>query len=254
MNDRPQATRENEQGDLLEQIITQGLDKMKAPAQAEPPESEAPPAPNPTDGGKTSPPSDRKNRRTAVYLYLLVLFGAALLMLLLAYFIQRRSSENLRDSMNLSREELLDEIRTLREQNSALGEELIRLCDDLSQWQTRYAEKDGELTDLQNQNSAAQEGLYSWSTFWTLERHYQSGDYESCAAVLLLQLMSQFAYSTPDGTQERYAEIIQTVIDKGILAEDYPARTSEYEELMDAYLAEHQVYFSPFGCYFILSD
>ena len=73
----------------------------------------------PVEGITIEAPSP--NKRTAVYRYLLVLFGAAFILLLLAYFIQQRSSEtaisDLRDSMNLSRAELMEEIDGLREEN-----------------------------------------------------------------------------------------------------------------------------------------
>ena len=60
-----------------------------------------------------------KNKRSSFYVYLVVLFGAAFLMLLLAYFVQRRNNETaisaLRSTMDLSREELMEEIQGLEE-------------------------------------------------------------------------------------------------------------------------------------------
>ncbi len=114
---------EKPQEDLLESIISKSIAQREearaaAPedAPAPPPEDQAPPPP-PEDGKEAPSP----NKRTAVYRYLLVLFGAAFILLLLAYFIQQRSSEtaisDLRDSMNLSRAELMEEIDELREEN-----------------------------------------------------------------------------------------------------------------------------------------
>lgn len=114
---------EKPQEDLLESIISKSVAQQEearraAPedAPASPPEDQAPPPP-PEDGKEAPSP----NKRTAVYRYLLVLFGAAFILLLLAYFIQQRSSEtaisDLRDSMNLSRAELMEEIDGLREEN-----------------------------------------------------------------------------------------------------------------------------------------
>lgn len=254
MNGKSQGIRNDE--DLLEQIITQGLNKMKTPPQAmaveDVPAEEMRSAPRQEDGKETALPADRKNRRSAVYLYLLILFGAAFLMLLLAYFIQQRSSEtaisDLRYSMHLSRKELLDEIGDLEERNTALSEELERLNNDLAQGE-RYKEEAQESINQWSQDYAAVlEDLYSWGSFWKLEQYYQAEDYENCAALLLIQRMSQYIYRTPNAAQDRYAEIVQAVINEGILTEDYPDHISDYEELIDTYLAEHSVYLIPKGC------
>ena len=126
MIEKPQKARADGQGDILDQIIAQGLEKITSPAQTAAPEAVTPPEPK-QGGGASAPPADRKARRSAVYLYLLVLFGAAFLMLVLAYFVQRRSSEDaisdLQASINLSREELLIEIQDLKNQSSALEKE-----------------------------------------------------------------------------------------------------------------------------------
>ena len=247
MSEKPQTVREDGQEDLLEQIITQGLEKMNAPTQAtataEVPPETAPSAPRQEPSGEAAHPASRRSQRSAVYLYLLVLFGAAFLMLLLAYFVQQRNSEDtisdLRDSMNLSRKELLDEIKDLEDQKDALSEELQRWKDgwkdDFAQWQKLYEEKVQEANDLWDQNSAAQEELYSWRSFWTLEKFYQAGDYQSCAALLILQEQGQYTYRTPDGAQLWYDEIVQAVIDAGILDEYYYVHPTDYSDLLDAY-------------------
>ena len=241
MNETPQTTREDEQ-DLLEQIITQGLDQMKSPEWArtgpDAPSSETPPAPKQENGEKAAPPAEKKNRRSSVYLYLLVLFGAAFLMLLLAYFVQQRNSEDtisdLRDSMNLSRQELLDEIKELEEQNAALDEKIDLLNDDLSQWQTRYEEKKEEIADLRNQIRDITDERHSWESFWALEETYRAKNYVKCAHILLVQKQSQiFTYQTPAVVQERYDEIVQAIIDEGILDEDYAEHLDDYSELLE---------------------
>ena len=263
MNGKPHELQEDTQEDLLEQIITQGLNKMKAPAQAaaveDAPAEEKFSTLRQKDREKTALPADKKNRRSAVYLYLLILFGAAFLLLLLAYFIQQSSSEttisDLRDSMNLSREDLLTEIKDLEdknaileEKNNVLDEELDRMRVELAQWE-RYGEEAQETIDLWNQvYTDALVDLYSWSSFWELERYYQAEDHESCAAVLILQEQGQYRYRTPDDALERYDEIVLSVIDKGILAEDYPAHISDYDDLIDAFLAEHTAPFLSIGC------
>ena len=241
MNGKPQEIQTDEQGNLLEQIIIQGLDQMTAPerAQAGPDASgsETPSAPKQEDGEKPAPPAEKKNRRSSVYLYLLVLFGAAFLMLLLAYFVQQRNNENAMERFR-SIDELLEENRALREENAALDEQLDRLNNNLSKLQERYEEKNQEAIDLWNQNHDAQEDLFSWQSFWTLEQYYQAEDYESCAVVLLLQAQGQFTYHTPVSAQERYEKIVQAVIDAGILDEEYYLHPEVYTKLLD----EHSVY------------
>ena len=220
------------QDDLLEQIITQGLDKLNAPAQTagtdDPPEA-APSPPNAENGAGTARLTDRKAKRTAVYLYLVVLFGAAFLMLLLAYFVQQRSSEDtisdLRNSMNLSREGLLAEIRDLEAQNSALNVELTQL-------QTRYEEQVQDANNLWIELSTAQKDLSSWDAFWSLEQYYQLENYDTCAVLLLMQ--EQDNYRIPQAVQARYAEIVRAVIDTGILDEDYAQHPEDYNDLLDA--------------------
>ena len=242
MSERPQAAREEEQEDLLERIFTQGLDQMKAPPQAEAAAeasgSGAPSAPRQEDGGKAASPASRKNRRTAVYLYLLILFGAAFLMLLLAYFVQQRSNEStisdLKDSMNLTREELLDQIRELEGQNEALNGELDRLKDDSARWQAWYEESEQAAIDLLNQIRGTKDELYSWESFWALEETYRAENYVKCAHILLVQKQSQlFTYRTPAEVQERYDEIVRAVIDEGILDEDYEQHPDDYSELLE---------------------
>ena len=201
---------------------------------------EPPPTPGQKDSENTAPPSTgRKNRRSAVYFYLLILFGAAFLLLLLAYFVQQRSSENtisdLQESMNLSRKELLDEIKNLKEQNDALSKDLNTYHEGYSYWMERYEETRREANDLWDQNADAQQALYSWQSFWELERYYQAGDLENCAVLLILQEMGQYSYRAPDTT--RQAEIVRAVIDAGILDKYYYTHTWQYNDLLDAYFS-----------------
>ena len=250
MNETPQTTRKDEQ-DLLEQIITQGLDQANAPAQTKEETSwaEAHPAPKQEDGRKTAHTVDRRHRRSAVYLYLVILFGAAFLMLLLAYFVQQRSNENtisdLRDTMNLSRQELLDEIRELEEQNTALEEQNAELQELNELQRTEISEKIDSYDALVTENYAA---LAAWNSFWELEQYYQAEDYENCAALLILHAQGQYRYRTPDSAQERYDEIIQAVIDADILDGEYKQHPDDYEYLLDAYLTEHSINLPPIGC------
>ena len=127
------------------------------------------------------------------------------------------------------------------EKNDALNEDLDRLNDELAQWRERYEEKAQEADELLDQNTALQVELYDWKVLWSLEQYYQEEDYESCAAILLLLQQGQVSFSVPDNAQERNAEIlqeiVQAVIDEGILDEDYSQHPEDYEELLDAYLS-----------------
>ena len=255
MSERPKDSREEQPEDLLEQIITQGLDKLNAPAQAagtdDPPET-APSAPKAENGAGTARTADRKDKRTAVYFCLMLLFSAAFLMLLPAYFVQRRSSEaaisELRDSMNLSREGLLFEISAnetritaLNEENKALRAQLDRLDEknarlnrELTKWLPQYDTASPEAIDAFFDNYyAAQDELSAWSTFWELEQNYQAGNYESCAALLL---MEGFSCQIPESAAERHDEIVQAVVSQGLLDEIYYLHVSDYEDLISAYL------------------
>ena len=242
MSEKPQETRDD---DLLEQIITQGLEKIKAPTQAtateEIPPGEAPSTPE--QGSGVSPSADRKNRRSAVYLYLLVLFGAAFLMLLLAYFVQQRSSEDaisdLRESMNLSRAELLSEIKELERRNAELEEriaaqrgELSNVYVECAQWQKWYEEVAIKADDLKEQNIAAQEKLNGWAFIWALEHYDEIEDYETCARFLLWKALGEISCSIPNATLWRYQEFVQHVIDAGILKEDYEQHPEDYREML----------------------
>lgn len=241
MSGNSQKTREDEQGDLLEQIITQGLDQLNASAQASAAEGAPADGPPPTSARKDGedaapPPAGRKDKRSAFYFYLLILFGAAFLMLLLAYFVQQRSNASLRDSMNLSRDVLLDEIRALEEENEALTEELARLK---ARWEAYEAQVEQEIRYWSQDYGVAKEYLSAWNSFWELERYYQAGDLQGCAVVLIMQAQGQYTYNAPDpGRQE---EIIQAVIGAGILDKDYYLHPKNYNDLMNAFFVEHTV-------------
>ena len=251
MNEKPQEALAGEQEDLLDQIITQGLDRMNSPSQMEAPQDAPSDGANPAHGESNSPNAAplavRQRKTSAVYLYLVILFGAAFLMLLLAYFIQQRSSEDtisdLRDSMNLSRQELLAEIQKLEDKNAELeGQNLWledgynRLIGELSHWKERYEEQVQDADNLFQQYSDAQEELYSWEFFWQLESAYQAENYLKCGHILLreTQVFNNLTYSTPRVVQKRHDEIVRAVIDAGILDEDYEQHPDDYSRLLEA--------------------
>lgn len=121
MSGKNQASQGEEQEDLLEQIFTQGMEKLQTPAQAKAPPRDEPPDPGPEESRDAAFPAKRKNGSPNLCFYLMILFGAAFLVTLLACFVQRRNNENTIDSMNLSREELLDEIRELEKPSQVLS-------------------------------------------------------------------------------------------------------------------------------------
>ena len=200
---------------------------------------------------QTEPGTYGKNQRGSVFIYLAVLFGAAFLMLLLAYFVQRRSNEDaisdLRNSMNLSRQELLDEIRELEDQNAALEDRNAALNKELdiwkviaSNWEERYNEQVRDTNNIFKQYTDALSGLAGWENYWLLEQSYQAGEYEDCVAILLLENMSEYGSYTPNKEiADRREEIIQALIDRGLLPEDRHIRNSDYQDWIDAYNAKH---------------
>ena len=257
MSEKPQRTQTGEQEDLLDQIITQSLERMNAPAKAavaaEVPEAVSP-APTQKGSVETDPPTGRKRRQSAVYLYLLILFGAAFLMLLLAYFVQQRSSEDayndLHNTMTLSRQELLAEIKELEDKNAALVEQIAALMDrndslmnenkrvkdsfstlnsEIAQLKQQNEEATRELNSMSYQYIITQSELHGWQSFWMLERYYQVGDYETCATMLLLSATGEESFTVPNAVVWRYEEIVQAVIDAGILDEDYRQHPEDYD-------------------------
>ena len=250
MNGKPQETLADGREDLLERIITQGLDQMKASERTqdkpEASETQAPPVLKQEEGdGKTSPAAGSMSKRSSVYLYLLILFGAAFLLLLLAYFVQQRSSENaisdLRDSMTLSRQELLDEIKDLEGQVEELQTEASDWASRYSQMKEQAEQYERQSTDLSAQYNDALSRLTGWEFFWAMEQSYQAEDYETCTALILLESMSGSLLPSQK-ISERREEITQALVDRGFLPENRRIQVSDYEELIERYLAEHPEY------------
>lgn len=189
MSDKPQLDRSEVQEDLVEQIISQGLEKMTAPQEpsGESSTDDGPPAPEEKSEEKTHP-SEKENRRSSAYVYLLILFGAAFFMLLLAYFIQQRNSEttisDLKNTMNLSREELMDQIEALeaeKEQlNAAIQENEAALEEEKQQRLTAV-----ELAEMYlDEGSRCFLELERTNTLAWLERFCAEGDWLMAAAVV----------------------------------------------------------------------
>ena len=244
MSDKPQDT----QGDILDEIMGRdpayrGDAPLEGPEQA-PPQSSGleDSAPVPEMEGGEAAESSKKNRRSAVYIYLLILFGAAFMMLLLAYFIQLRNSEttisDLRDSMNLSRDQLLDEIDELKEQSKEYEKQIQSL-------EAKYDSKEEELQDMERQAIVSEQTALR--KYWEkdmannlawLERFCAEGDYLMAATVVAAQdyFFNEYNtnyYQSPPKTLDadlsplqiaRYLELRDEVFDKsGCLAMNQPS-------------------------------
>lgn len=166
-----------------------------------------------------------RNKPSSFYVYLAVLFGAAFMMLLLAYFVQKRNNEtaitDLRNSMNLSREELMEKNRQLEEDNLALQEELDRQQTQTESLQQRF----DHLSELHTQLQIdSRDQLVSWADFWAMAENFRTGDYEACAGFYKnVSTSGSYTYATPESAQARYDEIYQFLTEEGYFKEDAPA-------------------------------
>lgn len=136
MSEKPQQAKPGTpEIDMLNDILDRAMPSVSDSPEEEAPDDGAgsnPGAPIPTEPPpeQLAPPS--KTKPSSVYVYLAVLFGAAFLMLLLAYFVQQRNNDAVQDDLELltaSRQELLDNIKTLEEENESLRQnnELLNL-------------------------------------------------------------------------------------------------------------------------------
>ena len=219
MSDQPQHPQDGQEEDLLDQIMN------KSPAYNHPEETDQPePAADAPPAPENKAPSDdeKRKRRSSVYVYLLILFGAAFFMLLLAYFVQQRSSEttisDLRDSMNLSRTELMEQIETLEGESAALQEERDALEAQLAELQRQMEEL--EVDSFWREKDLFSQ-LVSWQVFWSLEQSFCDKDYEACAQFFRDVHGSNF-YATPAEAAERAEEIYNHLLEQGFLTEDVP--------------------------------
>lgn len=163
-----------------------------------------------------------KNKRSSFYIYLVILFGAAFLMLLLAYFVQQRNSESaisdLRDSMNLSRVQLMEQIKTLEGEKQGLEAQIAELEAQQAELQQQKDELEEDSfwleKDLRTQ-------LTSWTALWYLEQNFRDEDYEACTLFFQNATTSNY-YVTPAEAAERAEEIYNHLLEQGLLTEDIP--------------------------------
>ncbi len=126
-----------------------------------------------------------KNKRSSFYVYLVVLFGAAFLMLLLAYFVQRRNNEaaisELRSTMDLSREELMEEIQELQEERDGLLASLQEADERQSSLTEQKNELERKLQNTQDSLDETLERVGIMTSFAILEQALRDKDYEIAA-------------------------------------------------------------------------
>lgn len=222
---------EKPQDDLLESIISSSMPpETKAPMEPSQGGSAGEEAPPPPASGKGKK-SARAGKSTSVYRYLLVLFGAAFILLLMAYFIQQRNSESaysdLRDTMNLSRAELMEEIDGLKEEKAALEEQMAALSpltDELAELQEEYGKLERELQSSESLYEEFKQRHDILTAFAILEQALRDKNYET--AVKYVRILAQdnpdLGIMNLDGTayfdnKARLAEIITLLERRGTL-------------------------------------
>jgi len=221
---------------MLDEIMDCSMPKASVPLEGSTEENDANPEAHivsPQDsspeisGVETPPPTPpRKNRSASVFTYLAVLFGAAFLMLLLAYFVQQRNNAAVLDDLRMttaaSKEELVESIKTLEEENSTLKAEqekisadLTREKQNLNQQAELYRNQAERLTDF-TRRTTLDNGLNH------LERFIGARDW-LMAGVLVEMLDGSYNEHNPNYTDRgllpsqkaRYLELRETVFDKG---------------------------------------
>lgn len=244
MNDIPQhGTDDGQQDDLLEQIFTDGLNRLAQPTEQASPEEAAS---QPAEKTKTAEPEVRKNKRSSVYIYLLILFGAAFFMLLLAYFIQQRNSEttisDLRNSMNLSREDMLEQIETLKKESDSWQALLHDAERQKAETEEQLKLRNQTLDEISDTYLQYYYSAHLSSTLGWLERFCAEGEW-FVAAAIVTQTDCYFnehniSYSTgrPRGMEaspvqvQRYLELREQVFDNaGCMVMETYSEDQEHE-------------------------
>lgn len=175
-----------------------------------------------------------RNKRSSFYVYLAVLFGAAFLMLLLAYFVQRRNNETamseLRSTMNLSREELMEQIEALEEEKQGLAGQIAELEEQLKQeqeasqeFQTLY---DGARASASHLEYSLHRRGEAMELFWRLDLAYAQRDYTLCRELVELMEGGALKDFLPDGGERETYE-------GGGWMSDWPSPAERYQEICD---------------------
>ena len=184
----------------------QSLSRRVSRETSEPPEQSTPP---------------QRNKPSSFYVYLAILYGAAFLMLLLAYFVQQRNNETVQDNLRTtiaSREELMEDIQRLEEENLALQQDKEALETQLAELQRQ---KDELETDSFWREKDLQSQLASWHDLWVLEESFLNKDHEACAQFFRDVSTSNY-YATPAEAAEQAEKIYNDLLEQGFLTEDVP--------------------------------
>lgn len=201
MSDTPRETPE----EVLDRVMSQSLPPEGDGPDPEVPAPEAPPvaepSPTPPEAGAKPAAPPKAGRRTSVYLYLLVLFGAAFMLLLLAYFVQQRSSEttisDLRDTMNLSRTELMEEIDGLKAEQEQLEALLQAAADAQAKAEEERDALEEQLRSEERHGIARYWEAHCANTLALLERFCAERDW-LMAAVAVEQMDFTFSSANPN--------------------------------------------------------
>lgn len=140
-----------------------------------------------------APPPPQKNSPSSFYRYLLVLFGAAFLMLLLAYFVQQRNNDAAQEDLQLltaSRQELLEDIKTLEGEKEGLKGRIAELEEQLEQ-ERGYSQKfqalyDGARNSISHLEYYLNKRSEAMELFWQLDRAYTQGKNQQCRELMEL--------------------------------------------------------------------
>lgn len=192
----------------------------------------------PEDVSRETP---EKKKSSPVYVYLAILFGAAFLMLLLAYFVQRRNSATVQYDLRMttaSKEELLEEIKALKEEKQTLLEEKGAL-------DVRLSELEAELETANASLDYLGDGYFKYvgftsvlQTLYTGEVKLEVGDYEGAAEELtgieydrFVSIIDLFDAETeqynpyyPDKgmlLRPRFDALVSVLTEQGVLEEDW---------------------------------
>lgn len=185
-----------------------------------------------TEESSPSPAATSEKKKKSVFIYLAILFAAAFLLLLFAYLMQQRNSaeilgnlSDLRESMTSfqSLDEVMEENRTLREQNEALQSQVGELGEQLENAQKAYEMMEGICN-----TETAQAGMLE--TLYFAEIKFAEEDYAGAAAELagydtaeleaeIARRDAQLAHYNPPHAilTERYEAMKEFLIEQGYL-------------------------------------
>ncbi len=179
---------------------------------------------------ETSTPPQR-NKPSSFYVYLAILFGAAFLMLLLAYFVQQRNNDtalsDLRSTTAATRQELVEDIQRLEEENLDLVERNEALSVQLKELQEEIDDLFKQVATEHHAYVECYDRFEVFTQFALLEQALRNQDWDTavrrvralCSGVLELdKARYELPGEPPFDPQARLTEIISLLEKEGILA------------------------------------